>query len=306
MALTKNCLLAGYSTAAAPTTATGSADDPSYPASKLLSDDLFDSWRSLPGSLSGVTLTLELLAPTVVSYAALMGCNLNPASATVQLQLAQLSDPTFAAALWDSTTVAPWDISQLPQLPYTPPWGRLLLMLPPAVANVTWIRWTLTDPTPGIAPPPVPGQPAFVPDNYLRADVCRAGADWWQPSPAPWNAAGVNFDDSWEQADIVGGDAAAPIAQRGHKFKFAAANESDQAFLLALQRNLRGVLRLIVVPRPLSTASWLQENLWGYSESSSGQGTAAASTSPITVTTPLPDFQGKAKGVQVAFREAAT
>ncbi len=303
MALTKNGLLCAYDPTQAPIAAVGSADDPSFPASKLLSDDLFDSWRSAPGSLSAVKITLTLAAPTTVAYAALMGFNGRPGSCTRRLELAQLSDPTFAADLWDSGTAAAWDVSVQPAAPYTPPWGRNLVVFPPAVANVSFVRWTLTDPTPGVFPPAVPGAPLPTFDNHLRADIARVGSDSWQPAAAPWNPNGVNFDDGWTQAPVVGGDSAAPIVQRGHQFNFKAASEADESFLMALACNLRGLLRVLVVPRPLNPSAFLRENIWATPESSSGGGSPAGGSSPIASAVPVASFVGKAKSVQLAFRE---
>lgn len=300
MSLTKNALLCGWN--GVPASATGSADDPAFPSLKLLSDDLFDVWRSAVGSISGVQLDLVLAAPTTVGYALLHGCNLGN-SATARLALATLADSTFATPLYDATAAA-FDVSALPLNPYTPRWGRTLVRpLATPIANVSRVRWVLTDPSPGIVPPPSPGIPTPGPDNYLRAAIARVGADYWQPAAQPSNAAGVNFDDSWQQAPVVSGEIAALKTLRGHALTFAHASLADEAFLLQLAANLGAHGRLCVVPHPLLPSLFLQEVLWSTFESPNGGGAQISSGAGFVTSTAVAGSQGRLRTVSCAFRE---
>lgn len=260
LTLSKNVVLACFDEPSIPTTIAASSEDSAHPAASLLSGNYLQSWRGLAGALSGVALTATWPAGTTIGAVLLQGTNLCPASATRRVQM--YSDTACTAALGatgaDSGTGAPWDLTEPGLLPYTPPWGRTMVYLPPApIAGVKGMKITLTDPTPGVGPLRQDGTGLpKVADNYLRAAIFRAG-QVWQP--------GINVDDQGTPptySDTYVGDQNARKVQRSAALVWHRLTEAERSQLRGLLRVISSTGRLLLIPYPLRPQTWLELNLW--------------------------------------------
>lgn len=214
-----------------------------FPLSRLQTTAIASATRLAVGSLSNVQITIDLGAALSLNVFMLAGTNLTLA-ATRRFQASTVSN--FASTVIDTGAVLlPAFDTTYPRLPgasgvsWAPRWGWPLIFVNSASVTARYLRWTITD--------------AANPDNYLRFAIGRAGLGWQQRE-------GYNFAPGWSTVD-------AAKNLRGHRLTYHRLNQPEKSQVTSLCRSLETFGRVLVIPEPLNTASWLEDALWARVES---------------------------------------
>lgn len=226
-------------TITATTAATG------YPAANLATPDLSTSWRSTTGSLTAQTLTGDLGAAYDIDVIALVGFNgEDDATATFKTsENSNLSSPEYdsGSLTWDATTY-PELLTDATTRGVVYPYGRVLVNFPGTTKNSRYVGITLAD----------TGNPA----NHLSGRVLWAG-----PVFQPTESFSIEHEKWVIRRQLIG----SPGLQRSLRamdFELRMVSEADAVKIESLIAARLSTGRLLVAPRPTSTATFLSEALY--------------------------------------------
>lgn len=239
----KHGLLALYDGVGSLATWTSSvAAQSGFPLSRLQTVALAQATRLAIGSLTSVQVNADFGAGGITANTLFLGGTNLTLSATRRVQASMNSD--FSAAVIDTgVTLLPAFDTTLPRLSgssgssWAPRWGWPLVYVHPTSVTFRYLRWTITN--------------TGNPDNYLRFAIGRAGLGF-QPF--------YNFAKGWSSADLKGN-------LRGHRLNFWRLKKTERSQMLSLCRSIESYGRLLVIPEPLSTDTYLEDALWAKLES---------------------------------------
>lgn len=238
MALLKNIAILGFRRWAQLGTVSASSEAAGYPAINLVGDALWNTtWRSAAGAVSAVDVVWDLGVARSVQALVIVGANLTDAA---QRATWLGNDPAFVTNLDTSAMAAAFDTSIPPLVDDTQPWGRLLIYLAAAPVTARYGRMRLWD--------------AANPDGYLRGAI-GIMEDLWQPIRN-------NMGFGWGRPDVVLGQDGAQLTIRQLNIPFPALTPAEERQVRSLGRALKKQGRLLVIPSPLSQATWLAEAIW--------------------------------------------
>lgn len=208
-------------------------------------------WRAALGSLSGVTLNVDLVSTRTIDVFMIHGMNATT-GATCRVQFSTVSN--FASTVYDTTSAVTCFDTSLGLLTgaeeFVPPWGRTFVHLISAGAVAgRYVRFTLSDSLQSVA------------DNYIQASIVEVGK-CWQPA--------TNMGAEWSQRDyLLGGISAADdvfpaqTVLRSHEFTLPILTKAEMSILQNLWRNLGTTGRMLLVIRPTDATMWRATNVWG-------------------------------------------
>lgn len=216
-----------------------------YGAVNLALPGLSTSWRSTTGSLTSQTLIADLTSARDIDLIALIGFNGDDdAAATFKTsENSNLSSPEYdsGSLTWDATTY-PELITDATTRRAVYPYGRNLINFPGTTKNSRYAGITLSD--------------SGNPDNYLSGRVFWAGPIF-QPSE------GFSIEhEKWAIRRQLIGSPGMQRSLRALDFELTMVSEAEAVKLESLIAARLSTGRLVVVPRPTLTSTFLSEALY--------------------------------------------
>lgn len=227
-------LLAGW--AEREKTVTASSAAAGHPASELTSPRLSRTWRSVAGALSGVTLRLDYGVAVPIDAAVIVGANFT----TDATRRVRFGTTAGASDLGEIASGPAFDAAWAGPRTYAPPWGRMVVALPPARITARHVEFLITD--------------AANPDGQLRA--AYAFAEEAFPFTQSFNA-------GWRRPDEPLVEGAGLGFRRQHQILLTGLPQSEAYALLDLARSMGETGRALFIPWPHEPKSWLADALWG-------------------------------------------
>lgn len=245
MAALTGHLAIGYLNRALGVTMSATTSATGYGAANLGLAGLNSAWHSTTGSLTSQTLIGDLAAAKDIDIIAAIGFNgEDDATATAATsENSNLSSPEYgpATANWDATTY-PELLTDATTRRAMYPYGRNLVHFPGSTKNSRYFGVTLSD--------------SGNPDNFLSVRVLWAG-------PVFQPAEGFSIEhEKWAiRRQLIG----APGIQRSLRaldFELTMVSEAEAVKIESLIAARLSTGRLVVVPRPTLTSTFLSEALY--------------------------------------------
>jgi hypothetical protein len=228
----------GYSNLADGATITASSAAAGFPGSRLSNALLSSSWRSANAALTGVTVDVDLGSARDFDVAALVGVNFQDGH-TRRWRNGESS--TFASHEHESggAAAAGFDTTYPALLDDAPSSGRNLIYCPGTTQNSRYGRFDLND--------------SGNPDNYLKSSVYWVGPVWQST---------IGMDPASEPLEVWSGSPGVERCLRGWAITWNWLTEAESRALLSVLRSKLRTGRYLVVPRPTTAATFLNEALY--------------------------------------------
>lgn len=214
-------------TITATTAATG------YAASNLNNSRMFSSWRST--ALTAQDLIADLATAQDIDVIALLGYN-GTDTATSRFRTSEASN--LGSPEYDSGTISSFDTTYTAKLDDSPVYNRHTIKFPGTTYNSRYVGVTVTDASGS---------------SYQKGSVVWAGPVWQPPY-------GMDFS-SEPSTEFVG----APGIERyirTWKLTLRGLSEAEARELESILRNKLRSGRYLIVPRPTTTATFINEALY--------------------------------------------
>lgn len=224
----------GYVNRAAGKAITATNATTGYPESNLATPLLSQPWRST--TLTSVNVDVDLGSSLDIDVMALVGFN-GEDDATKSPVTSEASNYTSPEHNPGSSNA--FDVTDPVLLSDTPTYGRDLIHFPGSTLNSRYVRFTLND--------------SGNPDAYLKASVYWAGPVWQQPG---------GMAVSSEPLEMFVGSPGVERAVRGWRITLEFLTDAESRALLSALRNKLRSGRYLLVPRPLSPATFLNEAIY--------------------------------------------
>lgn len=209
-----------------------------YPLSRVAGSVLMERCRGPVSSLTDLQLTFDLGSAKQMNVAMLTG-NFT-VDALRRFRIADDSGFTANVVQTGASIDAAFNTSLGSLKRYSPPWGRLMLVVLSQDYSRRYARWHVSDST--------------NPDTYLAFGPARFGMAF-QP--------GIGLEESsWRIPDKLIGPPGAEKVLRGHKVRYHRLTLAESTKLHEFARSVLSVGRMLFVPRPLSPETWLADAIW--------------------------------------------
>lgn len=206
-----------------------------YPLSHLTNSQLFSRCRT-PDLTADRTLTWDLGSAVELNTFMLAGTNATQA-VTSRFRAASNSSFTTDVVQSGGSLASTFNTSLgLSRAVYVPPWGRTLLYIHPTSFSRQYVRWHQTDST--------------NPDGYMEWGVARLGL-------------GLQFEfQEWRKPPTQTNQR----VKRGHEITLHNLTRDQVYTLESVLLTILNIRRILIVPEPLATETYLHDALWGVVE----------------------------------------